>query len=82
MQIVCFRNTSFREQENDRRLKHYSQLSEFDKELLHDPQQVSLYAMEIFDYLKSREVIICHLYYIFITLQSSFRATTFVSVCK
>ncbi|KAK7597724.1 hypothetical protein V9T40_009949 [Parthenolecanium corni] len=48
-------NTSFREQENDRRLKHYSQLSEFDKELLHDPQQVSLYAMEIFDYLKSRE---------------------------
>lgn len=70
MQIVCFRNTSFREQENDRRLKHYSQLSEFDKELLHDPQQVSLYAMEIFDYLKSREVIMSFvLYFYYFTIK-------------
>lgn len=35
--------------------KNEKPISEFDKELLHDPHQVSLYAMEIFEYLKSRE---------------------------
>lgn len=30
--------------------------SEFDKELQHDPHQVSVYAMEIFKYLKYRGV--------------------------
>jgi hypothetical protein len=50
-------NTSVKEPEKVTKIEKISlnELSEFDKELLHDPQQVSLYAMEIFHYLRSRE---------------------------
>ena len=32
------------------------ELTEFDKELIHDPHQVAIYVAEIFHYLKEREV--------------------------